>query len=328
MILSTLSTDSRVALIRHWGGSASAAALDPACTIFSLSHIEGLISYRLVNGCAVVCGDPICEPRNIPELATAFQDYCDANGIKVIYIAVSNSFAEWALKNIAKTVIEFGEELFMDPFLDPRDKKGETASLIRRKVRHAIKEGVEVKEYIGDDSAIEAQMEALVQTWLAERKGPQVHISKIRLFEEREGKRWFYAMQKGVMVGLVVLNRIESKQGWHLNHLITLPRPPGGTPEILVITVFERLKAEECHFLTVGWIAKEKLGRMEGLNPVSSWIASTIFQAACKIFHLNSKKKFWEKFFPSESPSFLLFSQKHISMREAMAISKALNVSI
>ena len=96
---------------------------------------------------------------------------------------------------------------------------------VRRKTKHALHEGVAVTEYLEADNQLESAMERVGEAWLSRRRGPQIHISHIRLFADRYGKRWFYAQQAGRVVGVVVLNQLQMRQGWLMNHLM-LARSP------------------------------------------------------------------------------------------------------
>jgi hypothetical protein len=86
----------------------------------------------------------------------------------------------------------------------------------------------------------------LAEKWLNARKGPQIHIAAPTYFQNRVGKRWFYAKQGEQIIGFLILNQVQSENGWLLNNLITLPDAVGGTSELLIIKCLETLKDEKC----------------------------------------------------------------------------------
>jgi lysylphosphatidylglycerol synthetase-like protein (DUF2156 family) len=319
--------DQLVALIRRWGGLTSDALLDPSCKFFSTPHIEGIIGYRIESNCAVVFGDPVCAPHDIPALTQAFHQNCLERGNSVIYLMSSETFARWAIQNICKSLVEFGEELYLDPHCHPMERHGTHASLVRRKVRHALKEGTTVKEYLSQDPQLEHAIEQVGMAWLQSRRGPQVHISRVYLFNDRLGKRWFYAQHGEEIIGVVVLNQLQAKQGWLLNHLMIKPHAPHGTQELLVISALEALQREGCHFVSFGAVPSSQLGEMIGVSKFSSWVSPLIFKMIYKIFHLSGLKMFWGKFHPEAERSYLLFSQSHIGFKEMRALMHAMNVS-
>lgn len=315
--------------VRKWGGSATDAILDPSCLIFTAPLIDGLIGYRSINGCAVVFGDPICPSQCNDILIGSFHKYCDSINLKVIYLIVSETFATWLVeKGFCKSIIEYGEELILNPHDDPRKKHGDHASLVRRKVRHAQSENVTVKEYIPCNEMIEKGILEVGKKWLENRQGPQIHISNVRTFDNILGKRWFYAEVKGKIVGVLTLNHLEKHQGYLLNHLMFTPDAPGGVPEILVITALDALVLENCNFVTFGSVPAAALGQIIGLGPLSKYVAINLYSLANKMYHLDGKKMFWEKFAPSSKKMFLAFQNSHIGLKEIIALKKALNATI
>lgn len=322
-------SETDVACVRKWAGSTTDAILDPACQIFRVPEVEGLIGYRKENGCVIVYGDPACPPDQTEGLIRAFHGHCARENLKVIYLIISEKFARWLLNNgYCKTMIEYGEELIIDPHDDPRKKEGVRACLVRRKVRHAEHEDVTVKEYTTLDPKIEKGIIETGDRWLKARKGPQIHFSHVRSFEHRNGKRWFYAEKNGKIVGVVILSRLEKHQGWLMNHLMFVPDAPHGVPEFLVVTALETLSKEGCRYVTFGTVPAGQLGEIIGLGGLSMYLTRHIYNLANIIYHLNGKKKFWEKFDPGSTKAFLSFKDSHIGLKEIIALKKGLNATL
>lgn len=308
-----------VELIRRLGGSATDAILDSATTHFTVPGVEGLIGYRKENGLAVVFGDPICQPDAWDRLVIPFHKEME----KVIYILASASFKEWALSHGLLGAIEFGEELYFDPFDNPKRRTGTQASLVRRKVRHATAEGVMVEEYLGGNPLLEQQMEQVGEKWVKGRKGPQIHISGIELFSHREGRRWFYAKKGDELVGVILLGSLQ--KGWLMNHLMITKEAPHGTPELLVTSALEAIEKEGGHFVTVGAVPYPNLGSIDGFSPVARLLARGGFKFFKLLFRLGGRKKFWEKFHPHSAPLYLLFSDDTIGLKEIRSLLRSMH---
>lgn len=317
-----------VNLLRRWGGASTDAVLDPVCQSFYAPNIEGVIGYRVEFGCALVYGDPVCNPDDAPALASAFHRFCEDNNLSIIFLAASKRFAKWAIKNICKSSVEFGNELFLDPQIDPEKRTGTHASLVRRKVKHALKNDVIVHEHLSYDASIEQAIDQVGATWLQGRRGPQIHISNVRLFDDREGKRWFYAQQGDAIVGVIVVNHLQSKEGWLLNHLMITPQAPGGTSELLVVKAIQTLGRENCRYATFGSVLGEDIGEIEGFGRVSSWMAHRIVKLTNRLFHLSGRRTFWEKFHPTSESSYILFSNKSVSIKNLLCLQRALNIKL
>lgn len=325
----TLLRDFIVNCVRRWGNETTDATLDPSCQIYCDPNIEGFIGYRLEKNCAVVYGDPVCAPNEKTSLALSFQDYCKKSELSTIYAIVSEEFAEWAGKTICPISFEFGERLILNPQHNPSKNAGRHGSLIRRKVKHAQNEGVIVKEYVNKDEKIERAIENVGIDWLNSRRGPQIHISHVHLFEDKKGKRWFYAQKdNGTIEGVVVLNELQSKNGWLLNHLMITHDAPNGTPELLVISALETLEKENCNYVTFGAVPAKKIKSIKGVNKMTEFFVHLLYSIARKIFSLDGFQTFWGKFNPSGEKVYLLFSDSSITVNGLISLMKAMNVNL
>lgn len=314
-----------VRLVRRFGGSNADAVLDPTMQVFRYPGIDGFIGYRLIRGCAIVYGDPICPLGEKERLAAHFLEFAKSLRKEVVYIVVSKEFAFSSIQRTSEALIEFGKELIFNPPSDPKKHTGDRGSLVRRKVKQALKEGASVHEYMGNDSQIEHQIEEVGSLWLKSRRGPQLHISNVYLFQNRLGKRWFYAKKEDKVIGVITLNQLESEKGWLINHLMVLPEAPNGTSEFLVATVLEILEKEGCPFATLGSVPAFELGEIVGINKFSILFARSVFKTAKKIVHIEGLSLFWGKFLPNERPSYLLFSRKRIRLKEVYSLMRALS---
>jgi lysylphosphatidylglycerol synthetase-like protein (DUF2156 family) len=324
-----ISTNDKTAVaeyVRRWGGSASITLFDPSCNIFNAPGIDGIIGFRVESNCAVVFGDPVCDPINTPHLTQAFHQYCQEKHLRVAYITVSERFAKWAIKNICGSLIEIGEELYVDPHNNP--KSGTKGRALRNKVNNAQRAGLLVNEYLGNNPELEKEIEQVGISWLKSRRGPQIYLAQVQLFAERTGKRWFYARYQEHLVGVLLLNRIEARQGWLLQLMMTTPEAPVGTSELLVMSALHTLQREDCHFFTFGVAQCGELGEIIGLSRFSDWLARIVFKGAKRIFHLDKRRRYLKKFQPQKEASYVLFSEAKIGFRDVSNIMRGLNVDV
>lgn len=321
----SLSKEQIAEFVRRWGGSSSISYLDMPSEFFTCPGLEGTIGYRVVFGCAVVMGDPLCpDDQKIP-LAKAFSEHCEERKRPIIYITVSSSFATSAHSVVSHSMLEVVDELVFDPQNDP--KKGSKGRLLRGKVSQATRFGITAHEYLAQDDELEKEIESVGESWLNAREGPQIYLAPVNLFSSRLGKRWIYAKYQGKVIGVVFLHEIAAKKGWLLQLLLTTPDAPNGTSEFLVTSAIEILRKEGCTYLTFGSALKQEIGLIKGLGKPSSYLARIIYRGAKKVFPLDGRRKYWKKFSPEPEASFLLFESTKLSLKEIVAIMKALNVS-
>ena len=317
-----------VNFVRKWGDVNTEGILSATCEIFIDPKIEGLIGYRIEAGNAVVFGDPVCAQADKPALATAFQHYCQARKIGVVYIIVSEEFANWSAESLDSVLIEFGEKFILNPLSNPIDHTGSKATLVRNRVKHALRDGALTQEYLGDNPVIEKALQEVATTWQKERQGPQVYLADFSLFKDRIGKRWFYAKKEEKIVGILLLSELQANSGWLLNNVLITKEAPHGISELLVISSLQALAKENCQSVTMGPVPAAQLGKITGVSSFSKTIARWIYQASKKVFHLDGREAFWKKFQPTISPSYLLFPEKNLSYSSIKSLLKALNAHI
>jgi lysylphosphatidylglycerol synthetase-like protein (DUF2156 family) len=308
--------------IHQWGGAASEFVLEPSTLIFRTSHIDGFVVYQIESECAIAFGDPVCEMQNMRQLAQAFHDYCQERNMKVIHIITSEQFAKWAIKNVCSILIEVGEELVFNPQNDPT--KGHRSYKLRNYIHHAQNLGLTVHEYLTNDVNLENSIDQVGVAWLKGRRGPQIYLGNLHFFEHRKNKRWFYVQDHEKIIAMALLSELKN-QNWLLKYVISIPESPRGTTELLVNSIFQKLRSENCSFLTYGMVPTERLGEIVGLGRFSSWIARVVFKIIKKVFQLDSRKTYWQKFHPKTEPSYVLFSHSKIGLKEIRAMTKALN---
>ncbi len=307
----------------------SPALLDPKTSVFQTPEVNGVLGYRAGWRCAVAIGDPVCAPSDMERLAEAFRAHCRAHHWHTAYAVAGAAFAEKMVQH-GYAAIEFGEELILDPRRDPQS--GSAGRELRKKIHHAQRESVEVREYDRSrdfNPDLEKAMVGVANSWLEHRKGPQVFLAHVRLFEEPEGRRWFYATQRGKVVGVLATIELDSRGGPLLEHHLVDANAPDGTSEQLVVGALSVLGAEGCAFATFGPAPRSELGRIEGLSPFSQRVARYLFRVANTRFHLDARVHYRKKFqIARTEPSLLLFDPPRVGALEILGIARAFNVSL
>lgn len=314
-------------MIHRWGSAMSEAILDAECHCFTAPNIDGFIGYLQTKDCAIVIGDPICPADKKPLLAEVFQAYCKDKNLACIYFIASEKFAKWAIDHVSKIMIGVGEEIVFDPFIDPT--QGHKAYRLRNKINHTQHIGLSVKEYLTEDTKLEKEILKVGQDWVKARKGPQIYIGDLNFFKNRTDKRWFYLLdEKQNVIGMALLRGLQAHQGWLLKFLIVNPDAPRGASELMMVTILETLRKENCHFITYGMVPADQLGETAGLGKIAVTLAKGGFKAAKWIFHLGQRKNYWLQFHPHAEKSYLLFSSPRIGIKEMRALFHAMKIDM
>lgn len=308
--------------VHRWGGAISEAALNPDAQFFQTPGKEGGIGYRLQPGHAIVLGDPICPKEEIPELTQAFAQYCQEKGLSIVYLATSESFSKWAIQGHCKILLEVGQEFIFNP----QNNILETtkANRLRNKISHATKIGLTAHEYLDKNPNLERSFQEVAKLWEKGRSGPQMSLGPIHFFDTRDYRRWFYIKNQNQILGAALLCQLETRNGWLLKFMVTIPEAPRGTSELLMIFILDTLKEENCSFLTYGMIPTDHLGETIGLGSFKNWLTNRTFNAITKLFKLNQRRTYWKKFDPYTEPLYVLFVKPQIGFRAIKAITSTL----
>lgn len=316
-------------LVRRYGGAVSTALLDSACELFRTDGIDGAIGYRSCLGCAVAIGDPVCAEEDKPRLAEAFSEFCRAKRLHTAYAVASPSFAHWAAEQ-GYAALCFGEELWFDPRRDPA--AGAAGRELRKKLLRAGREGIELREYAperGRDPELERRMEAAARSWLEARRGPQLYLVPLRPFEHPDGRRWFYALHRGRVVGMLATLRLEARGGYLLEHHLAIPEAPIGTSESLVAEALRTFGREGIEWATFGPAPANELGEVLGLGELQERFVRAVFRRLATTFHFESRNRYRRKFQVAGSQnSYLLVSPPKLGAREIGGFMKAFNASL
>lgn len=241
----------------------------------------------------------------------------------IMYLIVSEKFTNWALKNGCAAAISFGEEFFLSPTQLPKP-----SALLRKKIRKATREQISAFEYLVSDPQLEAELQEMVTESLKVRQGPQTFIAKTNLFQTRLGRRFFYVKKNNKLLAVAWINQLNEKKDWVLSQFVLASSTPVGTSEFLINFILETLAQEQCSYLSFGAVPAQTLSSIYGLNKFSSFLIKAVFRTARKIFHLDGKRIFWEKFQPQKQRVYLVFGHKKIKIRDLIALAKTSNMQL
>jgi lysylphosphatidylglycerol synthetase-like protein (DUF2156 family) len=307
-----------VELVRRWGDDSADAIFDPHTKIFSVPSIDGLIGYRVESGNAIAFGDPVCPPDQKQELALAFKEFCKNEKLDPSFILVSEEFKNWAVQHICPISLTVVDRLYLDPQVSPANKKGERGRLVRRKLKKAASEGVYVKEYIPYDQDLEQEILEVGEAWLRAHPVRRLHIANVTLFNDRFGKRYFYAEHLGQVVGVVVVCQMQARNGWMMNHLMLTKNAPIGVSELLVNSVLEIVAREGCRFVSLGPTAAMKIQEITGLSGWMKMTIQVVYKYAMMTFNFERLQEYWGKFQPDVEPAYLVFTKINLAFIKSL----------
>lgn len=318
----------RAELVASFGGPASNILLDPRSQCFEEAGIHGAIAFQRYGQCAVALGDPVSPPADAIELAEAFRSYCGDCGWHSIYAVIGSRMAAH-FRGLNLGLIEFGVEQIVR--LEPTGGSSYIRDL-RKKLKRADQAGLNVVEYRPADQpdpGLETAMTNLTRDWLANRRGPQTYWATIDLFRARGITRWFCGMVGGQLVGVLSLLELRNRGGYLMEHILWHPDAPVGTSELLITRATETLAAEACRSASFGPAPAPELGEVSGFSFATQSLAHWIYRHCCRIFTLDSKVLYRQKFRPSATePLYLAFDPPRLRLDTLRALGRVFNFSL
>lgn len=321
---------SNIELVRSYGGPVSHSVLHPCYRTFRTPGIDGLIGFLLDHRCAVVLGDPICQPGQRDELADAFTNYCAGNNWSVIYAVATGNMRNFVNKS-GCGMLEFADLLVANPQRDP--EAGSKGRHLRWNLNRARRQDLKVREYQGNvvpNAELEAQADTALDSWRSGRRGFQMYLGSPRLFADRAGCRWFIAECAGSIVGVLYMMRVNCAGSRYLIDLVfSTPSAPRHTNELMVAAAFQAVREEGEEAVCLGVGPKALLGEIQGFGTISSSLARGFYRLANRMVPQHGKTVFWEKFgIVHREPLYLLFQQPWVGISEFRALLKTFNFSM
>ena len=303
---------------KRFGELPSTASFCVQHKTFQSSDIEGVISYCIDSKCAVVFGDPLTSEESKILLAKAFHVWCKQEGLEVMYLLVSEEFAQNMIREERGCFLEVAEEFFLNPASEPT--KGRKGRGLRGKLKHAEEAQLSFQEYRGNDLRLEKELQAISDDWIKRRKGPQIYMASGELFKEKSGMRWFYALQGTKIVGVLLLETLSSQTNAIVRRVPIIEEAPEGTSEYLIYTTWEQLQKEGITRYSLSFAQKGHVNKMGGFSFLMKQVIRCIFKCINAVFHLSHRREYWVKFQPEERSLFLLANKKRLSLRHAKAL--------
>lgn len=302
-------------LFVRWGSAGSEPMFDFPCQFYQIPGCSGVIAYRIESKCAIVFGDPICPPTELKKLTEAFHQYCLDSGLNIIYITVSQEFAN-LVQNECKIMIQVCDEFILDP-------NASSSHRLEHRIEKAMSHGLSFHEYIPLDKNLEKDLLDVGNQWKSSIKGPHLYLGHLNFFESYIGKRWFYVQDEGKPTSIVMLSKLEAKEGWLLKFLATKPHAFQTTSEFLMLSVLKTLRDENCTFLTKGMMPVDSIQEMKGLGTFHQFALKHVYQLISSVFKFKKRKEYWQRYHPKSVPAYIAFLKPSIGINELKALKKA-----
>lgn len=298
------------ALTRSYGtNSISYFALEAGKSLFFSHSRRAFLSYVLAGNVAVVVGDPLGPPEEMPAIIAQFVAFCHIQDWSMVFWQVRDTYTNF-YRQIGMHLLKIGE----DPIIHVPTftLSGKAMANARTSARHAEKAGLHVVFYRGQvqDATYQEQMTQISQAWLAQKRSAEMGFSMGR-FEAEGDAEQVYALAVDAdnrVYGFLSFVPIYGRRGWGIDLMRRAPQVPGGTMELLIVRSIAYLQAHGAEIMSLGLapmnnVNQSDVSRLEaGMDFLAKIVGDLQKNASLCTF----KKKFQ----PSWESRYLVYSSK------------------
>lgn len=178
-------------LIAKYGDSSNTTWVEDKFQVWRHDPTGAAIGYAVSehNYC-IIWGNPLCEHSQYTEVVDAFLQWAESQGYKPIWSCANEDIEKILAQNKGWRAVMAVQEDGLDPTkVNPEENKE-----VRKHIRGAERKGCKIIEEDGEPSdEVKKEIDAVIQSWKANRKGTQVHTTNVEPWRDTEHRRYFYA---------------------------------------------------------------------------------------------------------------------------------------
>ncbi len=245
----------RQLILRHGWNATSYQILNPGIEQWFDSTREAVVGFVRRHNFLLVVGAPVCEEEELPRVVVEFETFAQQWGCSVCYVCAEERLRRVCAAQGGHAIVTAGEQ----PAWDPaewnevvRSRKSFRAQILR-----ARNKGVVVEEMAPRMAAQDAEMAAVLKSWLESRGLPPLHfmVEPDVLRGALEDRLVFVARRDGRVGAYLVASPIPGRNGYLLEELARARHAANGATELLIDTAMRRFAAEGRNYVSMGLVA-------------------------------------------------------------------------
>ena len=309
-------------LIANYGDSSNTSWTDDRFQIWRHLETGAAVSWVPVNGHAILAGDILCDPSQYTKVATAFLKWLkkEHHHLKPIWVLVGHQMEDVLGTRFGWKTFTCAADERIDPTTNPAEKDHDVA----RKIRHAEKEGITIREFQEGESIpedLKSQCDDRIKDWQAHRTGKQVHISEIAPWRDARHRRYFFSLDKTHKIhALVILAQLAPHHGYQVKFSLDFPGAPSGTIEHAILHAVQAAKDSGTKSLTFGGAATSELHPVHNLKGMKVKMLQSTYKTVAREFKLTQKSEFRQKLGGVEDPIYVCYPPRVLGASGSRAV--------
>ncbi|MFS0718936.1 phosphatidylglycerol lysyltransferase domain-containing protein [Arthrobacter sp. 1P04PC] len=281
---------------------------------------ESFIAYRVIAGIALTLGGPV-GPKSATKTSFAeFSRHCIANGWTPCFYSVPRELSDHALA-LGWGSVQVAQETVLD--LEAVSFTGKKFQDIRTAMNNAAKAGIHAEwtSYPAAPFAVQAQIQAIAEEWVADRKMPEMGFTLGSLDELNDPEvRCLLAVDSNHTVHAITswlpVYRNGHIVGWTLDFMRRRGTAFRASIEFLIASAALNFKNEGCEFISLSGAPLARApqhhqtlspaslkGTPDAIDRLLDWLGATLEP----VYGFRSLLNFKAKFHPRFDPLYLLY---------------------
>ncbi|KIJ65980.1 hypothetical protein HYDPIDRAFT_174752 [Hydnomerulius pinastri MD-312] len=264
-------------------------------------------------------GPLVSDKAALKPTVEAFISWVQSHDIRPVYCCVDGELEEilggmgWSTVScINEDVIDANHVLELTR--DDDEGNGSTMKDLKKNLRRAAREEVEVQRIRQDDwsEELKREIEGGISAWKQSRKGLQLAATSLDPWLDFENREYWVARKDGKIIGILILTPLG--KSYAIKNAISFPDAPKGTSEQLIHSVLQDLReqaqdGEDAGNLSVSF----DISAAKDLKPTRNisgwkitWLSKT-YRSVSQGAHLVQRHDFRSKFDTSSKPMFVCY---------------------
>ena len=297
----------RALLRRHGGGSLGHMGVWEGNTPWFTHDGEGALAYRVVNGNAIVLGDPVCASERAEATIREFLGFCDEHNWSPVFYSIHPQYLP-LFESLGWHHMSVGEETVVHTA--DFSMKGKHWQSVRTALNKAVREGKTTVWTSWDELpfAATAEIAAISEAWVAESELPEMGFTLGGLDELRDPEvRLMLALSEDGRIEAVTswmpMHQDGETIGWTLDFMRRSPDSFNGVMEFLIASAALHMREQRYLYMSLSGAplatkptvpGAEEPEERAGMDAFLAWLSRTLEPA----YGFSSLFRFKAKFHP------------------------------
>ena len=271
--------------------------------LFSPSQ-RTFVAYRVVNGTALLSGDPIGDPAEMEELLREFRRIADASGWRVAALGTSGDLVP-LYRRLGFHAVYLGDEAVVHP--DAFSLEGRAIRKVRQSASRLRKAGYTVRVLaVGDvDADLRTEIAQVSSEWRGRWPERGFTMAMDALWAYPDSVLVVAEGPDGSVGGFLHLVPSPACRGWSLATMRRRRATPNGLMEFLIVEAIAWAREQRAAELSLNFAVFARMLRAHSGTPLRLRLMRAFLLRFDRFFQLERLHSFNAKFFPEWRPRFV-----------------------